>query len=245
MACAPGESWGCCILWVVGLGFVAGACVVPATELELAFSASFYDPGLSPAWFTGEALHWRWLYDYGTYPTVVVVVVACLGWLGSLVRPGWRRYRYGCALLALAVALGPGLLVNGLLKPYWGRPRPRQVQALGGGVPYRPWWQPGGPGTGQSFPSGHAAMGYVLVVGVCLVPRRPGGWLRVLVLVSALSYGTLLGFARIVQGGHFVSDVFWSGGLMCFVAGTLHAGLRALHPTVRPRDLLPCRKETL
>ena len=73
-------------------------------------------------------------------------------------------------------------------------------------------------------------MGYVLVLGTCLVPPRRSPWLRGLVLGGALAYGSLLGATRIIQGGHFLSDVLWSGSLMCFLVATLQAVL----PTPTP-----------
>ena len=73
-------------------------------------------------------------------------------------------------------------------------------------------------------------MGYVLVLGTCLVPRRRSAWLRGLVLGGALAYGSLLGATRIIQGGHFLSDVLWSGSLMCFLVATLQTVL----PTPAP-----------
>ena len=66
-------------------------------------------------------------------------------------------------------------------------------------------------------------MGYVLVLGTCLVPPRRSAWLRGLVLGGALAYGSLLGTTRVIQGGHFLSDVLWSGSLMCFMVATLQA----------------------
>jgi len=45
------------------------------------------------------------------------------------------------------------------------------------------------------------------------------------VLAGALAYGSLLGATRIIQGGHFLSDVLWSGSLMCFLVATLQAVL--------------------
>jgi membrane-associated phospholipid phosphatase len=50
------------------------------------------------------------------------------------------------------------------------------------------------------------------------------------VLGGALTYGSLLGATRIIQGGHFLSDVLWSGSLMCFLVATLQAVL----PTPAP-----------
>jgi membrane-associated PAP2 superfamily phosphatase len=86
------------------------------------------------------------------------------------------------------------------------------------------WWQPGGPGSGESFTSGHVAMGFILVAGALLVPRRCL-WGRRLAYVMALGYGSLMGWARIVQGGHFLSDSLWSGGLMCLLVAVLSTTL--------------------
>ena len=74
-------------------------------------------------------------------------------------------------------------------------------------------------------------MGYVLVLGTCLVSPHRSMRFRVLVLGGALAYGSLLGTTRIIQGGHFLTDVLWSGGLMCFMVATLQA---ILLPTAPP-----------
>jgi membrane-associated PAP2 superfamily phosphatase len=68
-------------------------------------------------------------------------------------------------------------------------------------------------------------MGYVLVLGACLVPPYRSVWLHGFVLGGALAYGSLLGVARVIQGGHFLSDVLWSGSLMCFLVAILQAVL--------------------
>ena len=41
----------------------------------------------------------------------------------------WRR---PALFLVLVAALGPGLLINVVFKDHYGRPRPREVQELGG-----------------------------------------------------------------------------------------------------------------
>jgi membrane-associated PAP2 superfamily phosphatase len=201
-------------------------CTVPA--IDLALSAPFYDATQTSAWYLKEAIPWGWLYRYGELPAYVMAVCAGLVLLGSWRRSAWRPYQRHCLLLLLAVSLGPGLLVNGLLKPLWGRPRPRHIEQFAGTQSYRPWWQPGGPGVGESFPAGHAAAGYILVAGAGLVPYRRRLWGQRLMLGMALGYGTLLGVARIVQGGHFASDVVWSGFLMCVTVGVLQQVLSLL-----------------
>ena len=82
-------------------------------------------------------------------------------------------------------------------------------------------------------------MGYVLVAGTYLVSPRRSSWLRGVVLGGALTYGSLLGLTRIIQGGHFVSDVFWAGSLMCFTVATLHLLLPAMAPPDSAPGLAP------
>jgi lipid A 4'-phosphatase len=219
-------------LWIIGFGFLLAALLATLMDIDLYLSDYFYEPTAAEQWFLKSAVPWIWLYRYGELPTLVLAIGAVLVWGGSFCRRSWVCYRRACALIVLAVMLGPGLLVNGVLKPLWGRPRPVQADLFGGSRPYQPWWQPGNIGGGRSFPSGHAAMGYVLVLGTCLVPRRRSAWLHGLVLGGALAYGSLLGATRIIQGGHFLSDVLWSGSLMCFLVATLQAVL----PTPEPPD---------
>lgn len=218
--------------WLVVLGFVCLVVWCALTDIDLRLSAHFYEP--QRGWYLARAFPWGCLYDYGEYPAIILAIGACLVILRSVWRPAWACYRHPCLLVVLAVSLGPGLLVNGVLKPLWGRPRPRHVEQFGGTEPYRMWWQPGGPGVGESFPSGHVAMGFILVAGALLVPRRCL-WGRRLAYATALGYGSLMGWARIVQGGHFLSDSIWSGGLMCLLVAVLYTTLPTSthHPPVK------------
>jgi membrane-associated PAP2 superfamily phosphatase len=210
-------------------------------DIDPRLSGYFYDPTAAHRWFLKTAVPWIWLYRYGELPALVLAIGAAMVWGGSFCRRSYVGYRRACALIVLAVMLGPGLLVNGMLKPLWGRPRPVHAALFGGSQPYQPWWQPGDIGGGRSFPSGHAAMGYILVLGTCLVPPRRSAWLRGLVLGGALIYGSLLGAARIIQGGHFLSDVLWSGSLMCFLVAVLQAVLPTPAPpnTAAPQNPPP------
>jgi membrane-associated PAP2 superfamily phosphatase len=210
---------------MVGLGFLIAIVLLTLVDMDPRLSGYFYDATAAQPWFLKTAVPWIWLYRYGELPTWGLAIGAALGWGVSVCCRSWVCYRRACALVVLAIMLGPGLLVNGMLKPLWGRPRPAQADLFGGSRPYQPWWHPGHIGGGRSFPSGHAAMGYVLVLGTCLIPRRRSAWLRGLALGGALAYGSLLGATRIIQGGHFLSDVLWSGSLMCFLVATLQAVL--------------------
>lgn len=217
-------------LWT---GFALLVYLCTFTDLDLRVSATFYTH--SQGWYLARAAPWSWLYDYGEYPAIALSVSAFVVLVGSVWRSAWASYRRPCLFLVLAVALGPGLLVNGILKPAWDRPRPRQIERFDGSATYRAWWQPGGPGRGTSFPSGHAAMGFVLIAGAMLVPCRRVGLRRVL-FIAAFGYGILLGATRIVQGGHFLSDILGSGVCVMLVIYSLRTILR-LAPGGRAQDV--------
>jgi lipid A 4'-phosphatase len=210
----------------IAVAFTLLIVLCTVTDIDRNLSARFYRAEAPQRWFLKDAPPWRWLYHYGEYPALLMACGALLVLLGGIRRRAWARYRRHCLIVILSVALGPGVLVNGLLKPYWGRPRPRHIVQFGGTQRFRPWWQPAGPGAGQSFPSGHAAMGYVMISGAVLIACRRV-WLRRWALASALGYGTLIGLTRIVQGGHFLSDVACSGLLVTLLIMGLQ---RAINP---------------
>lgn len=222
-----------------GSGMIAlalSALVLAMTNIDLQLSDQFYLPSLG--WYLADEAPWRWLYDYGELPAIGLALGAFCVLVGSRWRQGWCSHRRRCLFIVLAVALGPGLAINGVLKPTWGRPRPRQVTEFGGDKAYRPWYQPAGlsAAANKSFPSGHAAMGFVLVVGVVLLPCRGAG-LRWAWVAGALGYGGLMGLGRIVQGGHFLSDVLGSAAVVMVVIW----GLSVILPVGSPGRLRPNR----
>jgi len=136
-----------------------------------------------------------------------------------------RPYRKAGVFLALLLALGPGLIVNGLLKPNWGRPRPNQTLACGGDFEFLPVWTIGGNQDEQvcrSFPSGHASMGFYLMAPAFLFFRRRPRWTQGFMLLG-LGWGGAMGLARIMQGRHFASDVLWSAACVYFTGVALLA----------------------
>ena len=115
----------------------------------------------------------------------------------------------------LMLALGPGLLINGIFKPFWGRPRPNDTIPFRGQQPFLPVGDIGLSSDGASFPSGHASMGfYLMAPGFVLYRRRPR--LAAEFFALGLAGGTIMGLARIVAGSHFASDVVWSAGIVYF-----------------------------
>lgn len=187
-------------------------------DLDRIISARFYKPGTG--WYLKEAEPWMWLYRYGTIPGIVLSITALVGAVITRLRNPdscWHRY---FLLVVLTSVIGAGLLVNGILKPYWGRPRPNQIIELGGQYEYRNVLSPGIPGKGKSFPSGHATMGFLFVSIVYF--RRKSAAVAWIGGIGGLAYGALMSAARVVQGAHFTTDCIWSLGAIWITASVLY-----------------------
>jgi lipid A 4'-phosphatase len=174
-------------------------------RLDLAVADWYYDPD---AGFLYRSEGWVYVV-YKVFAHIHLWVLALLGWLWFAswhwARKGEVQLRRRLSFLLLVLVLGPGLLVNVVFKGEWGRARPVTVQELGGERLYTP------PGVisdqcerNCSFVSGHAAMGfYPLALAWVFGLRR---WLLVGVLL-----GGVVGAGRMMQGGHFFSDVIFAG----------------------------------
>ncbi|HET7366610.1 MAG TPA: phosphatase PAP2 family protein [Burkholderiales bacterium] len=196
--------------------------------LDLAAARLFYSPGENH-WPLGGELPWSFLYKMAPWVTASLV----LGAMGALAlgvvrkREAWRRE---ATLVLLTLVLGPGLLVNGVLKDHWNRPRPRDLVEFGG-----PWHYVAAPLRGEggkSFPCGHCSVGFLYGVG-WWIWRRQRPRLAAGALVVGVVVGTALGIERIAAGGHFPSDVIWSAYIALGLAHILHS-----HPITIPRRAL-------
>lgn len=165
---------------------------------------------------------------------LAIVVIVCT--LFSLLsrHPTGIPGRFWAFCLTLIV-LGPGVLVNLILKNQWGRARPAELAEFGGSAQFTPPWQL----TDQcasncSFVSGEAAgaITAAIIVGLILwniVPRRQRIWL----LLACLCFAGLGSGLRVMTGRHFLSDVIWALVIMSSLAIWLGALFRI--PDLLPR----------
>lgn len=167
-------------------------------------------------WIGEESGLCSFLYEYGTLPAILLGSVSLVGVLLAVWWTRARRHWRWMAFYAAALILGPGLLVNAVFKENFGRPRPTNVVDFGGEHEFHPVGVPKGPGGGKSFPSGHASMGFFLMAP-CFVFAAKRRRLATAFLLLGLVAGLSLGAVRIVQGGHWLSDVIWSGVFVYFV----------------------------
>ncbi|MEZ5452015.1 MAG: phosphatase PAP2 family protein [Thiothrix sp.] len=209
-------------LW---LNIVAASTVVFwFSNWDLTVARFFYDPA------TGEAKHWLlddfplWkllFYDGVQVVATAVLVGTLLIIAGSTLLRRWYRLRLYALYVLLVFVLGPGLLVNSLFKDHWGRPRPVQVEQLGGHEQYAPPGYFVADGNGRSFPSGHSSVGFAFIAFWFLWRKREPQWAQA-ALVLTLLFGCTVGLTRMAAGGHFLSDVMWSWWVVLFAAWVLY-----------------------
>ena len=132
--------------------------------------------------------------------------------------------------LIVSLVLGPGLLVNTVLKDHWARPRPGMVADFGGDMTFRPWWDPRGTCTDNcSFVSGETSSAVWLAAPALLVPLP---W-RTAAVAGVAVYATAIGVMRLLMGGHFLSDVLFAAiftGLVIWIVHGVFLRWRVLPP---------------
>ena len=195
-----------CLL--MALGFVSSV-MISLTDTDLSVASRFYVAcDRSNSWPAGKSHPFGFLYRYGEIPGIAMGILALAGY--ALIRIGRldRRYAKPFLVVILSVILGPGLVVNGILKEFWGRPRPADLQRFGSTEQYRHFWDPGGKGTGKSFVCGHCAIAFSTCSVIAFYPIHSVA--ASVGLGAGLVYGGVVSLTRIVQGGHFTTDVVWS-----------------------------------
>ncbi|MCC2645954.1 MAG: (acid phosphatase) superfamily protein [Rickettsiaceae bacterium] len=176
-------------------------------ESDIVFSKLFYSN--ESGFFLGKHLFFRLLYDIVPLITKLLVGICVFGIILDLIsKRNLKVLSTPLIYLLLTAALGPGLLVNTILKDNFGRPRPSQIVEFGGDKIFT------GPlrisaqcRKNCSFTSGHAAMAFYITSFAYIAPSQ----FSLIIYFFGILFGTVVGLARIAQGGHFLSDVFFSG----------------------------------
>lgn len=211
-------------LIVLTLAYVAlvSAVFLAFPGLDLWMSGLFHDP-TAGFWATTDPLLMR-LRELGPFLVKVIAGASLAILLAATVAP---RLVAGLSLraplfLLSTLALGPGLLVNAILKNNWGRPRPNSVEAFGGDAPFIGVWRiTDHCATNCSFVSGEGSASFWLVALAFLAPPA---WRRGILLAVAPLF-LALSLNRVAFGGHFLSDTMLAWGLTLLVILAVYAGL--------------------
>jgi lipid A 4'-phosphatase len=132
----------------------------------------------------------------------------------------------------LVFLIGSIILIEGIIKPYFGRARPYTVQEFGGELEFAPAFKVSRqchphsvtifnktfetPLSNCSFVSFHTSLGLLLISFALVLTKR-----RRLGVALAVGFAILLMITRVSQGEHFLSDVVLSACLMSIVINVL------------------------
>jgi lipid A 4'-phosphatase len=148
--------------------------------------------------------------DIGLWIPAAIIIPVMIALAIKFVLPTYKLLIPGRAIVFLVatLALGPGVLVNVILKDHWGRSRPIDITQLGGAERYVRWWDPRGDCPNNcSFVSGDVSGAFWTLAPAALTPPA---W-RPVAYGAALALGSVMSAFRVMAGGHFVSDVVFAG----------------------------------
>lgn len=146
-----------------------------------------------------------------------------------LLRLPLRTWAYGLTIYLL----GPGILVNGILKAYWGRARPFSVSDFGGDRLFsRAYTISDQCSANCSFVSGEVAGSTAMAIGLWLIlsawrDTMPKA-IHALLAAMIVAMPFVTGLQRVAAGNHFASDAILAGLFVALIAALLR-------PMLRPR----------
>jgi lipid A 4'-phosphatase len=208
------------LLVAVAVAVVVGGVFAVWPQLDLDIGGLFYNPATHAftAWYSDRAEYAR---DAASLLITLLVAPAFFAIVGKFLVPRRPMLIAGRAALFLIVtlALGPGVLTNGILKQHSARMRPFDVAALGGKERFTPWWDFRGPCPENcSFVAGEASGAFWTLAPAALAPPQ---W-RPLAYGAAIAFGTAVGVLRMAGGAHFFTDVVFAGVFMFLVIWVIH-----------------------
>lgn len=216
------------LIWL-GIAFCSTA-VFWFTDLDIKSARLFYHPeNIQDVWPERNGWLWHILFEYAFEFTICAGLIALGCFALSYVVNSLRHFRRAALYILLVIMIGPGLVVNLIVKDHWGRPRPMHIKEFGGQFDYIPPVQLGTT-SDKSFVCGHCSVGYSFFVLYFLAKNY-----KPLYFCLTLLLAWTLGITRMTSGGHFLSDIIWSGLLVFLVAYLLYHGWY-IRNRLNPRD---------
>ena len=206
------------LLIALAIAAVVGIVFALYPQLDITLSSYFYAGGRR--W---HVLDWPSgiVRDLVSGVIALIAAPAFIALVLKLVLPRRPLLMPGRAMVLMisTLALGPGLLVNIILKDNWGRPRPQFVTAFGGPAPLLPWWDPRGQcDKNCSFVAGELSGAFWTMAPAAVAPPQ---W-RAAAYGAAIVFGAAVGVLRMSAGGHFFTDVVFGGVVVFLVIWLVH-----------------------
>jgi len=108
--------------------------------------------------------------------------------------------------ITIALGLWGYIICIQLVKTLWGRVRFRELDDLFSN--FTPWLLPQGLTGYDSFPSGHAAMGWIILPLMILMNNK-NRWLKYSVFCLICCWAIAVALSRVIIGAHYASDVLF------------------------------------
>jgi lipid A 4'-phosphatase len=182
-------------------------------EVDLWISDAFHDPA------TGFAIAGNPLTEairLAIWNVAILFGLACAFGtaIGMAGRTLFLPSRVWGFILTLYV-LGPGIMVEMLTKPLWGRARPVQLAEFGGSLPFSPANELVGVCVRNcSFVSGEVSGATVTAIALMIfrfyLMGRLHKWVSTLLLTIAWCLPLVVGLQRLGAGRHFLSDAVFA-----------------------------------
>lgn len=192
--------------------------VIVAIALLLIFETSHLDIWISNFFYSTETKTFQLrnhpfltqVMHHGLKSSMYVLGVGSILWGVVIFKQGRTLFRgKHLAVGSLGVIFIPALVA--LLKHLTNMHCPWSLDIYGGQIPYAGLFEThaSGFGSGQCFPAGHAAGGFMWFAwSIALMSIYPK--LAKVVFYFAIVMGFALGISRMMQGAHFLSHVLWT-----------------------------------
>ena len=171
-------------------------------QIDLLTSARYYTPGLG---FTFNNTELATLLKQVVRPSFKLASILCILFillLSFLMPKTMKAMRKHALFFFTCLALGPALMVEGVLKNVFGRARQQDIIEFGGVLNFSPAWIISAECTKNcSFVSGDVS-GIAVLMAVPLIMSR----FRLTLTISILALTGLAMTYRVVAGKHFLSD---------------------------------------
>ncbi len=196
-------------IWAFVLMVISGSAFVVMPHLDLMVSNWWYVA--STGFIGNDYALVRWLDSLNwLFWVAALAILAVTLWYNR------RKWLLESGYLLTCLVVGPGVVVNVVLKDNWGRARPANIVEFGGDQQFSPPWMISDQcATNCSFVSGHASSGFFLMALAFIPSLRK--W-RDCLLYIGLTSGFVSGFGRVLQGRHFMSDIVFSGAVVLLVS---------------------------
>lgn len=215
------ERLGWPVVALIAAQIVFSAVIIARPDIDTHLSAEFYRAGVGfPLAQDAHLLLLRWL-GRAVPASIAIVLTALVVWRLLRKQTFVTISDRALAFVACSFALGPGLIVNVILKSHWGRARPLATDLFGGSAQFTPaWWPWGECYSNCSFVSGEASTAAVLMALAAITPRR----YRSASMGAVTAWMIAISLNRMAFGAHYFSDVV----LSCLLTLTVVYALKAL-----------------